>query len=129
VFLISVPNVAFVITRLLLFVGRFHYGRAGILDKTHTRLFTLGSLRQMLKQTGFRLVRVRGVPAPFPKALRAQWLARLLLQLNRGLIWPFKRFFAYQFFAQATAKPSLPQLLDRTLSASERERRRLDHGV
>ena len=31
-------NVAFFITRIMLFLGYFHYGARGILDLTHTRL-------------------------------------------------------------------------------------------
>ena len=52
----------------MLLVGQFNYGKAGILDRTHTRLFTFRSLRYLLRDAGFRIKRVRGIPAPFPLA-------------------------------------------------------------
>ena len=37
----------------------FHYGRRGILDLTHTRLFTVSSFRRLLRNAGFRIDSVR----------------------------------------------------------------------
>ena len=37
---ISTGNIAFLLTRLGLLAGQFNYGPRGILDMTHTRLFT-----------------------------------------------------------------------------------------
>ena len=76
---LTTANVAFGITRLMLFLGNFNYGRKGILDRTHTRLFTFQSLRERFDQTGYKVIEIRGIPAPFPKALgenrvgRAVW--------------------------------------------------------
>ncbi|MBV9358710.1 MAG: glycosyltransferase, partial [Chloroflexi bacterium] len=53
---ISTGNVAFVIPRLMLLVGSFNYGKRGILDLTHTRLFTFRSLRRLLEESGFEIV-------------------------------------------------------------------------
>jgi hypothetical protein len=53
----------------MLVLGQFNYGKAGILDRTHTRLFTFRSLRRLLVDAGFRIKEIRGVPAPFPKIL------------------------------------------------------------
>ncbi|MBT6272598.1 MAG: glycosyltransferase, partial [Chromatiales bacterium] len=39
-FIVSTGNVGFIITRLMLLLGQFNYGKQGILDLTHTRLFT-----------------------------------------------------------------------------------------
>src|SRR3954463_11991065 len=41
---ITTANIGFFVTRLMLFFGQFNYGRKGILDATHTRLFTFRSL-------------------------------------------------------------------------------------
>ena len=67
--ILTTPNIAFGIQRLMLLFGQFNYGKAGILDRTHTRLFTFRSLRQLLDDAGFRIKEIRGVPAPFPKVL------------------------------------------------------------
>ena len=53
----------------MLLLGQFNYGKRGILDMTHTRLFTFTSLRRLLEQSGFRIVEMRGVPGPFPLAM------------------------------------------------------------
>ena len=51
--LISTGNVAFVVVRLMLLIGQFNYGKRGILDLTHHRLYTFGSFRRSLDQAGF----------------------------------------------------------------------------
>ncbi len=66
--MVSTANVAFVIPRLMLLLGYFHYSARGILDLTHTRLFTFRTLRDLFEQAGYRIEDVRGVPAPFPLA-------------------------------------------------------------
>ena len=53
----------------MLLLGRFHYGPRGILDLTHTRLFTFASVRHLFEQAGFMVDEVRGIPAPFSFAL------------------------------------------------------------
>lgn len=44
--ILSTGNVGFLITRLMLLAGQFNYGKRGILDLTHTRLFTFASLKR-----------------------------------------------------------------------------------
>ena len=67
--ILTTPNIAFGVQRAMLVFGQFNYGKAGILDRTHTRLFTFRSLRRLLVDAGFRIKEIRGVPAPFPKIL------------------------------------------------------------
>jgi len=54
---LTTPNVGFFVQRGMLLLGQFNYGKAGILDSTHTRLFTFRSLRRLLRETGFRIRR------------------------------------------------------------------------
>jgi glycosyltransferase involved in cell wall biosynthesis len=108
---VSTGNIAFGMTRLLLLAGQFNYGKRGILDLTHTRLFTFSTLRRALEGAGFRVVQLRGVPAPFPLALGDSGLPRALMSLNRGGNRVWKRFFAYQIYAIAQPRPSLDLLL------------------
>jgi len=109
--IVSTGNIAFGMTRLLLLAGQFNYGKRGILDLTHTRLFTFSTLRRLLDGAGFRIVELRGVPAPFPLALGDSRTARALVSVNRygNRLW--KRFFAYQIYAIAEPRPSLDLLL------------------
>jgi glycosyltransferase involved in cell wall biosynthesis len=109
--IVTTGNVAFVVTRLMLFLGYFHYGARGILDLTHTRLFTFASMRELLEQSGYRIEEVRGVPAPFPIAIGDGILARMLVAINRGLIRICKGLFSLQIFLVAHPLPSLESLL------------------
>ena len=76
---LTTANIGFFVTRFMLLLGNFNYGRKGILDRTHTRLFTFRSLRELFSQTGYKLLEVRGIPAPFPKALGDNFVSRALL--------------------------------------------------
>lgn len=110
--LFTTPNVAFFVVRFMLTLGYFNYGKRGILDRTHRRLFTFGSLSNTLKQSGFNIIQVRGVPAPFPLALgRGSWVAKVLLSINTKLILFSKRLFAFQILIEASPKPTLELLL------------------
>jgi glycosyltransferase involved in cell wall biosynthesis len=119
-FIISTANVGFIFTRLMLFVGKFNYGKRGILDLTHTRLFTFKTLRGMLEQSGFDVLTEQGVPAPFPLAVGNTALGRMFIAINRMLIAVNKSLFSYQMIMIVKARPSLQYLLReaRTQSAT-----------
>ena len=103
--IITTANIGFVVTRFMLFFGQFNYGKKGILDCTHTRLFTFRSLRDLLDQAGYNILEMRGLPAPFPHAIRNRFISRLLLRVNRRLIALSKGLFSYQIFVRAEARP------------------------
>lgn len=118
---ITTPNIGFVVPRLMLFLGQFNYGKRGILDKKHMRLFTVGSLRRLLTQAGFVVREIEGIPAPFPKALGNHGFSRLLLLANRWAIALSKRLFAYQIYLEATALATVETLIAETERHSHRE--------
>jgi SAM-dependent methyltransferase len=120
--LITTANIGFFVTRLMLFFGQFNYGKKGILDATHTRLFTFRSLAELLDQAGYKVLEVRGIPAPFPKAIGQNIASRLLLRVNDWLIHVSKGLFSYQIFVRAEAKPTVHNLLAETISSSGRLR-------
>lgn len=109
--LASTGNVGFVLTRVGLLLGQFNYGLRGILDRTHTRLFTFRTFRGLFEQAGFDVLAIRGIPAPFPLALGDGRLARLLLGLNQALIRLRPSLFAYQVMLEARKRPTLTDLL------------------
>ena len=111
--ILSTGNIGFIVTRLGLLFGWFNDGPRGILDLTHTRLFTFATARKLLEQSGYRIEEVRGVPAPFPLALGYGFLAKLALAVNQGLIRISKSLFSYQIFIVCTPLPSLEWLLAR----------------
>jgi len=116
--IVSTPNVGFFIIRLMLLLGQFNYGKRGILDITHKRLFTFSSLRQLLEQRGFQVIASRGIPAPFPVALGRNSFSRCLLALNNICLRLSPTLFSYQIFAVAEPKPSLEILLQRAVDES-----------
>ncbi len=116
---IATANVGFFVTRLMLLCGQFNYGRRGILDRTHRRLFTFGSLRTMLEQAGYNVLEMRGVPAPFPLAVKTPWLSQWLLRANKWLVRMSRGWFAYQIFVRAQASPSVHHLLEQTVESSD----------
>jgi 2-polyprenyl-3-methyl-5-hydroxy-6-metoxy-1,4-benzoquinol methylase len=115
---LTTPNVGFVAQRLMLALGQFNYGNAGILDRTHTRLFTFRSLRRLLVDSGFRLQEVRGVPAPWPKVLGDGALGHTAVTLNQLLIRLSRTLFSYQIFVVAECRPGVRFVLDDSKSRS-----------
>ncbi|KIM00751.1 glycosyl transferase family 2 [Paramagnetospirillum magnetotacticum MS-1] len=113
--LVSTGNVGFLVVRLGLLFGLFNYGKRGILDMTHTRLYTFATIRHLFEQSGFEVKEIRGIPAPFPLALGRTTLADLLLTLNRWAIRVWPGLFAYQIFLRAQKRPTLKDLLAATL--------------
>jgi glycosyltransferase involved in cell wall biosynthesis len=103
--ILTTPNVAFIIVRAMLAFGQFNYGKAGILDRTHTRLFTFRTLRRLLSDEGFRIKSIRGVPAPFPKVLGTGLLGKAALGANLALIRLSRTLFSYQIYVEAESTP------------------------
>jgi len=118
-FIITTPNVAFLPERLMLLAGQFNYGKTGILDVTHTRLFTFRSLKRLLRDHGFRIKAIRGVPAPFPRALGDGRLGRAALSVNQALIGLSKTLFAYQIYVEAETTPDADFVLETSKAASQ----------
>lgn len=122
----TTANVAFLPIRLMLLAGGFHYGKSGILDRTHTRLFTFSSFRRMLQQEGYSVEETRGIPAPFPLALgRESKLAFLLLRVNGLLARLWASAFAYQILVVARPLPTTDGLLGRAVAHSREVARAL----
>jgi glycosyltransferase involved in cell wall biosynthesis len=116
--ILTTANIGFFATRFMLTLGQLNYGKKGILDVTHTRLFTFRSIRELLTQSGYKILEMRGIPAPFPLALGRTFLARCLLAINAALIRLSKGLFAYQIFIRAEARPTVNNLLKETISSS-----------
>jgi glycosyltransferase involved in cell wall biosynthesis len=121
--ILSTANISFFVTRFMLLMGQFNYGRRGILDLTHTRLFTFRTFERAVNQAGFDILERVGVPGPVPLAFGDNPLSRMLLKINQFLI-PFSRgLFSYQIFLRVRPQPSL-ELLLRT--AEEHSRMRVE---
>jgi 2-polyprenyl-3-methyl-5-hydroxy-6-metoxy-1,4-benzoquinol methylase len=118
-FVASTANIGFFVNRFMLLLGQFNYGRRGVLDLTHTRLFTFQSFRRLFEQAGFEIIEARGLPGPFPLALGDGRLSRALVRLNAWLIPIARGLFSYQVFVVARLLPSLEFLLAEARRHSE----------
>jgi hypothetical protein len=116
--IVTTPNIAFFINRLQLFMGRFNYSKLGILDMRNQRLFTFNTLKRMCEECGYIVRKMKGIPAPFPKALGNTATARFLLKTNRLLIKINPRLFSYQIYSELQPTPVVDNLLQQTITSS-----------
>jgi 2-polyprenyl-3-methyl-5-hydroxy-6-metoxy-1,4-benzoquinol methylase len=103
--ILTTPNIGFFVQRVMLLFGHFNYGRKGILDRTHCRLFTFSTLEQALQQSGFDVLEIKGIPAPYPEALGNNKIAHLLLSLNSFAIKIWRNLFSFQIYIRAVPHP------------------------
>ena len=97
---ISVPNVAHLLIRLSLLMGRFDYFDRGILDRTHLRFFTDRSLRRLLGAAGLVIVRRTATAVPLYQVVPAAWHGRFLAgvhAISGAMSRTFPRLLGYQF--------------------------------
>jgi glycosyltransferase involved in cell wall biosynthesis len=116
--LVSTGNVAFFVTRMMLLFGQFNYGTKGILDRTHTRLFTFSTFRRLFEQNGFEVLETIGVPGPFAIAFGKGRLSRSLMAINKRLVTLFRGVFSYQIYFVVRPRASLDYLLARAQEQS-----------
>lgn len=122
VVIISSSNIAFILTRLQLLFGRFNYVKRGILDMTHVRLFTCDTLKRLIVQSGYKVLSIKGIPAPFPEVIKFRPLVLFLLRLNEWFIIIFRNLFSYQTLILAKPYANLDSLLSRALECSAKKK-------
>ncbi len=92
---LSTPNVANWAIRLSLLGGRWRYTERGILDRTHTHLFTRRTLVETLERAGYRVtVLDYTVPVPLVRTDAVERVAHAVGRVRPPL-------FAYQFVVAA----------------------------
>ena len=95
---LSTPNVANWTIRIGLLFGRFRYSERGILDRSHTHLFTRKTLIEALERTGYRVEAFDyTVPVPVIGTAAVERLAHALARVRPSL-------FAYQFVVAASPR-------------------------
>ncbi|HEU5047751.1 MAG TPA: bifunctional glycosyltransferase/class I SAM-dependent methyltransferase [Rickettsiales bacterium] len=117
---VTTPNIAFFIQRIMLLLGQFNYGKRGILNRKHTRLFTFASLSRLLSNSGFNVIKLEGIPAPFPLAFGDNGFARALLKFNQSLMKISRTLFSYQIAAVIQPKPTLEILVSQAIEYGDR---------
>jgi hypothetical protein len=74
-------------------------------------LFTFTSLRRLFGQVGFHVLKVHGLPGPYPLAVGDGRTGRFLVRLNDLCIRLSKQLFSYQIFMVVRPYPSADYLL------------------
>ena len=114
----STGNIAFLVMRLSLFLGQFNYGKRGILDLTHTRLFTIYSFKKLLTNGGFVIKEIHGFGPPVRDMVGASPVLRAA-DSTSGLLarrWP--RLFAFSFLIVAEKADELEDIYERTAASA-----------
>jgi glycosyltransferase involved in cell wall biosynthesis len=123
----STGNVSYWIIRGIHMLGHFNYGRRGILDLTHTRLFTVRSFRRLLRNAGFRIDAVSCFGPPVADlAGGGTGILRMIDGVSALLARNWKGLFGYQILIEATRPDSVETLIaqtfvDRRESAADRQ--------
>lgn len=124
----STGNVSYWIIRGMHMLGHFNYGRRGILDLTHTRLFTVRSFRRLLRNAGFRIDAVSCFGPPVADlAGGTTGILQLIDRVSALLARNWQGLFAYQILIEATRPDSVENLmaqtfLDHRKSAGDRQK-------
>jgi glycosyltransferase involved in cell wall biosynthesis len=110
----STGNIAFAVLRASLLLGQFNYGKRGILDLTHTRLFTVYSFKKLLANAGFVIKEVKGFGPPIRDMVGDSTTLRAIDTTSGALarVWP--RMFAFNFLVVAEKADELDDIYERT---------------
>lgn len=110
---VSVPNIANWAIRFHLLFGRFNYQSGGILDDSHLRFFTLRTIRNLIEDAGFKVVKLDVTPGledfflwKYAVTLPARVIERVFhFRFHDCIAYYiarlYKRLFAQQFLIQA----------------------------
>lgn len=90
--IISLPNVAFLLNRLQLLMGKWTYREFGTLDKTHLRFFTIESIMELIDRAGYKIIEVN----PYNQFGLLRYIGPLTIL--------FPSIFAYQILLVAQPK-------------------------
>ncbi len=113
----STGNIAYFVMRMSLLLGQFNYGKRGILDLTHTRLFTTYSFKKLLVNAGFAIEELHGFGPPIGDMIGRSRSLRLADATSGKLARAWPRMFAFSFLVVARKTDELEDVYERTLQA------------
>lgn len=90
--IVSVPNVANITVRLSLLFGAWNYTERGILDRTHYRFYTRKTIRKLLEENGYQVIKEMMTVMPIELVLGLHPQNTIMIVLNRILAF-FTHFF------------------------------------
>jgi glycosyltransferase involved in cell wall biosynthesis len=110
----STGNIAYFVPRLSLMLGQFNYGKRGILDLTHRRLFTVYSFRKLLINSGFVIREIHGFGPPIRDMVGKSLVLRAADTASGVLARWWPRMFAFNFLIVAQKEDELADIYERT---------------
>jgi glycosyltransferase involved in cell wall biosynthesis len=110
----STGNIAYFVPRLSLLLGQFNYGKRGILDLTHRRLFTVYSFRKLLINSGFVVREIHGFGPPIRDMVGKSLILRTTDTASGVLARWWPRMFAFNFLVVAQKEDELTDIYERT---------------
>ena len=111
----STGNIGYLITRLGLLLGQFNYGKRGILDLTHKKLFTIYSFKKLLKQNGFVVKEMRSFGPPIFDMISQSTFFKVIDTLTSFLARMWPSLFAYNFLIIAQRMDDIEDIYNETL--------------
>ena len=89
---ICIPNISNWNSRVNLFKGNFSYTETGLMDKTHLRFVNYFTMRELIEETGFRVIKYGCVSkAYFTLVPNWKLIWRLNKPYDRLMHWVFKK--------------------------------------
>lgn len=126
---VTVANVGFILTRLMLLFGRFGYSRRGIINLKAFHFFTMRSARKIFVQNGFSVERIVGMPIPYSDVFSSVSWQRFFIKIHNWLIGLRKPLFSFQFVFFISAPTSLTYLLNSAVEISGRKASEIEAPV
>ncbi len=113
-------NVAFLPIRFLLLLGKFNYSRRGILDLTHTRLFTKKSFQRLIENHGFKVIHKKYFGPPIAHISEQSQILKGLNKLADCLANLLPGLFAFQIFYECQRIDSLVETRKKVFETHEK---------
>ncbi|HUM52027.1 MAG TPA: hypothetical protein PK431_09435, partial [Chitinophagales bacterium] len=82
--------------------------------------FTFSTFKQLITDARLTVLSVKGIPAPYPKAIGDNFISRMMLAVNLFLIKISKGLFSYQIYIEAETNPSVFYIVNESLKNEEK---------
>jgi glycosyltransferase involved in cell wall biosynthesis len=116
----STGNIAYFALRISLLAGQFNYGKRGILDLTHKRLFTTYSFEKLLADSGFVVREIRGFGPPIRDMVGESSALQVADKASALFARRWARLFAFNFLIVAQKDEDLDDIYERTAASASR---------
>lgn len=116
VLMASTANIGYFITRICLLFGIFNYGKRGILDMSHKRLFTIYSFKKLLTAHGFRIKKVEYFSPPIVDMVGSSFVLRAIDSISSKLAKIYPPLFAYNFLVVAERMDDIEDIYQKTFN-------------